>query len=147
MLSPIVERYLHHSINVRFDRWDNLNWSSPAGISRSISENPRILFYVRVLRIQVIQHNTYDGSDAGIKQDLNQFAKTLRMFRALERIELTPPKTIYLIGLMFFELHWKASSVCLPSNSYTLKETKIIPVPSLTIAKTSRIYYFRQIHT
>jgi len=88
VLSQIVGRHLYHSITVSF-RTSDADYESPARLTRSISENPRILFYVRVLRIRVIKHKKYDNSDVDIKQGLNQFAKTLRMFRALECIKLT----------------------------------------------------------
>jgi hypothetical protein len=92
-LSQIVERYLYHSITVSFCQtaWsDPTNSTNPTILSRFISENPRILPYVRVLHVEVIFMHRQDQD---IEQDLNNFAQTLFLFPVLECIKLTTSNT------------------------------------------------------
>jgi len=94
-LSQIVERHLYHTITVSFQPstilWrDSSASSNPTVLSKFVSENPRILHYVRVLQIQVLLGQRRDDLD--IKQDLDNFAKTLLLFHGLECIKLTTSK-------------------------------------------------------
>ena len=99
-LSQIVERHLYHYITVHFqshslcDSFYTSESTIPILVSL-ISENPRILHHVRVLRIRVILDHHYDFElerDLDVKQDLDNFAKTLLLFPALKCIELETSK-------------------------------------------------------
>ena len=96
VLSQIVERHIYCYIHVYFDnldRWEFLENDEfgPIRLSNFISKNPRILHYVRTLRIYVHLDHFCPDLDFMAKK-LNQFAETLLMFPSLECIKLDIPK-------------------------------------------------------
>ena len=91
VLFPIVERYLYYHITVHFSQgWVSTCYSSDR-FYKLISENPRILNYVRVLRIRVSLDHYLQAEDLSIKKALDRFAKTLLRFPVLECIVLDTP--------------------------------------------------------
>ena len=83
LLFPIVERHLYYHVHVHFDgRTDNLGTFGPDDLSNRISENPRIVHYVRILHLEFNSISTQT-------KVLLEFATTLRMFSLLESIWLT----------------------------------------------------------
>jgi len=86
VLLPIVERHLYYHVNVFIGRRRSRSISDyalkPDLLSKRLSENPRILHYVRILQIDI----AFDClSEMG---QLRKFAKTLLMFPLLECIML-----------------------------------------------------------
>jgi hypothetical protein len=81
VLSPIIERHLYHHVIVHFGkrRSDADYIFEPGDLSKLVSENPRLLCYVRILEIQV-ENRLLDG-----------FADTLLRFPLLECVVLTSP--------------------------------------------------------
>jgi hypothetical protein len=81
VLSPIIERHLYYHLNVHFGkrRSDADDAFQPDDLSKLVSENPRILCYVRILEIQVVSPRLLD-----------RFADTLLKFPALECVVLNP---------------------------------------------------------
>jgi len=91
VLGPIVERHRYHNTTLHFgDGWSDCDLI-PDWLSQLVSENPRILNYVRVLDIQV-QFDRTRKQEQVIKKQLDDFANTLLMFPLLECIMLTTPK-------------------------------------------------------
>ncbi len=91
VLSPIVERHLYYNTTVHFgEGWSDLDLI-PDWLSQLVSENPRILNYVRILEIQVELDRT-GSQEQGINKQLDDFASTLLMFPLLKCIMLTTPK-------------------------------------------------------
>ena len=90
VLSPIVERYLHHHIQVSFgDGWRDHDYSIRRdNLSKLVSENPRIPYYVKILQIRVHFDRHPEDEDLLLKRHLDGFAKTLLMFPVLECIML-----------------------------------------------------------
>jgi len=82
VLSPIVERHLFYSLIVSINhRWvDPYYTFKPDMLSKLVSDNPRILYHVRLLRIDI--QREADGP-------FEEFAKTLVKFPVLEYIVLT----------------------------------------------------------
>jgi len=94
VLSPIVGRHLYYHVIVRIGkRLTNSNCAfEPEHLSKLVSENPRILNYVRILQIES------DFSFPQRKytlQRLHEFAKTLLMFPLLECIMLTSENRVW----------------------------------------------------
>jgi hypothetical protein len=81
VLSPIIERHLYYHLNVHFGkrRSDADDAFERDDLSKLVSENPRILCYVRILELQVVSPRLLDG-----------FADTLLKFPALECVVLNP---------------------------------------------------------
>ncbi len=91
VLFPIVERHLYYHITVHFAKgWVPDYYYSSDRLYKLVSENPRILNYVRVLRIRVsLDHYPEDkDKDLSIKKALDRFSKTLLRFPVLECIVL-----------------------------------------------------------
>jgi len=95
LLSPIIERHLYYHVTVHIRHPDSLANSKgrvlePERVSQLVSENPRILNYVRILEIEP------DFSSGRHRQSilrrLDKFANTLLMFPLLECIMLTSRK-------------------------------------------------------
>jgi hypothetical protein len=90
VLSHIVERHLYYIITVGFDalgrgREHSDSDFTSAPLSSFVSENPQILYHVRILRIRVALRYFSDI--------LDQFATTLLMFPVLECIQLITPQS------------------------------------------------------
>lgn len=91
VLFPIIERQLYYHTTVHFaSGWLDCNFE-PDRLSNLVSENPRIVNYVRILQIQVELDHLGD-QDAAIEKQLDDFAVTLRMFPLLECIILSTSK-------------------------------------------------------
>ena len=92
LLSPIVERHLYYKVIVHIGRGqfnsNYVNAFKPNLLSKIVSENPRILRYVRILEIHVEFRSSQSEAHMEV---LDEFAKTLLMFPVLECIMLTSP--------------------------------------------------------
>ncbi len=91
VLSPIVERHLYYHVIVHFghETTDDSNYAfKPDCLSKLISKNPRILYYVRILQIRVEFKDCPRRKHPYMKL-LDEFANTLLMFPVLECIILT----------------------------------------------------------
>ena len=93
VLFPIIERQLYYHTIVRFAKgWRESGCGfEPECLSKLISEDPRILNYVRILQIQV-DLDQMRNEDLAITAQLDEFAETLLMFPFLECIILTTSK-------------------------------------------------------
>jgi hypothetical protein len=93
VLFPIIERQLYYHTTVRFARgWRDSDCGfEPDCLSKLVSENPRILNYVRILQIQV-DLDQMRSEDQAIVSQLDEFAETLLMFPFLQCIILTTSK-------------------------------------------------------
>ena len=91
VLFPIIERQLYYHTTVYFAE-DRLDCKfEPESLSKLVSENPRIVNYVRILQIQV-ETDHRSGRHEVILTKLDDFAETLLMFPLLECIILSTPK-------------------------------------------------------
>ena len=98
VLSSIVKRHLHYHLIVNIGNHNRETASNyalkPDHLAKLISEDPRILYSVRVLQIQLELDRTscqfwMPGAPAVIAKHLDGFASLLLMFPVLERIMLT----------------------------------------------------------
>ena len=85
LLFPVVEKHLYYHVTVCFGcKTDgHLNGFRPDDFSKRISENPRIVHYVRILQFQL----NYISMEQN--KGLSTFAKTLRMLPGLESIRFS----------------------------------------------------------
>jgi hypothetical protein len=89
VLSPIVERHLYCHVNVDINGGLDMNSNYAFELdhlSKLVSEDPRILYYVRILQIRV-QYDLPWRQHSDMKR-LDEFANTLLMFPALQCITL-----------------------------------------------------------
>ena len=99
VLSHIVERYLYYRVVVHLDiKRHHVVAFQQEHLSKLISQNPRILNYVRILQIHcpalLRNDDPQDWMDAS-----DDFATTLLMFPALQSILLTSSENVW---------HWSA---------------------------------------
>ncbi len=93
VLFPIVKRHLYYHVIVHFgsnNRRADTNYAfKPDRLSKLLSEDPRILNYVKILQVQ------FKGDPLlcmrTFKLELDKFAKTLVKFPVLECIIITSP--------------------------------------------------------
>ena len=72
ILSPIVERYLYHHVVVQLIGTSDFE---PGHLSKLISENPRILYHVRILEIRVeFNFIAEQGENEIVRKQLDEFA-------------------------------------------------------------------------
>ena len=89
-----MSKDIYHHIQVHFgDRWLDRDYSvEREDLSKLVSENPRIPYYVKILQIHVYLDHFPEDDDLGLKEHLDEFAKTLLMFPVLECIMLNTSK-------------------------------------------------------
>jgi len=91
VLFPIIERQIYYHTTVHFSTaWRDCNFEQDR-LTKLVSENPRILNYVRILEIHVVLEHTGEN-DHIIVEQLEEFAETLLLFPSLECIILSTPK-------------------------------------------------------
>jgi hypothetical protein len=92
ILFPIIERQVYHHTTVHFSTgWLDCNFE-PDRLTKLVSEDPRILNYVRILQIKIeLPHR--GGNAQTIMEQLDKFADTLLLFPFLECIMLTTSKS------------------------------------------------------
>ena len=93
VLSSIVERHVYYQLVVHIGQPTFHSCSfEPDRLSKVVSKNPRILNYVRILQIEIgidRPSNPKMEEVQAIRTQLDEFAKTLRLFPVLECITLT----------------------------------------------------------
>ena len=93
VLFPIVERHLYHQITVSIP-YGTSNGFEPGRLIKFVSENPRILNYVRILESKT--RILYPPNS--VKKYFDDLAKILLLFPQLVFKK-------YGVGLMIFKLH------------------------------------------
>ena len=84
VLFPIIERQLFYHTVVGFAKGSIFE---PECLSKIVSDNPRILNFVRILEIKIEYKQ-----NLALQNKLDEFAETLLLFPLLKRIILTTPK-------------------------------------------------------
>jgi hypothetical protein len=88
VLSPIIERHLYYHMVVKVGHGETDHAYESNQLSQLISENPRILYHVRILQLHVHDFWWWN-QNWSFKDFLDEFAPTLLMFPVLECVMLT----------------------------------------------------------